>query len=272
MAQPTGVDRALEGLAIETGADLFLERHAPRRRILNALDQHAAHRAAHRAGEHGQRVHQEARIDAGAEQLRAALLGAQVELTRQRRMTQPRVDQLLASRHRRHAAFEQRAKRLGALAQIRAGRDERDVDAFPIRDFVERRSDAQVRCARHQLAELAPGDAARRIDGGDRRAEASREQIALDAQSQRTETDVQDAQIHWGSELRAVGRKMSRQYRCARRTRPTRTRSAARRFTHAPSELVRQRAPLRSRSDGNVACARSRRTNARLLLAAASMG
>ena len=127
MAETAGVALGFPFGAGEAHADLLLEGNAAAGRVLHALDGDRADGVADRLEGGGERVHQEAGVDAGAEDGEVAAAGEDVEPGRDVWMAELRESELFAGRDDVEA-LAQRFFKLGCgVAQVGAGGVEEDA-------------------------------------------------------------------------------------------------------------------------------------------------
>ena len=130
-----------EGVGVKPCADLLLEWDAAAGSILDAMAFDGTHIAADGGKGGGKEVHEEARIDASAQQAAAESLGETIKFFRKPDMAEPGIDEFLAGRDNRFAVRKHGAESWGARNQIRACGDDTNIEAGPVGDGFERGKD-----------------------------------------------------------------------------------------------------------------------------------
>ena len=121
------VHALLKLLGREARANLLLKRQPAVARVLDAVHRDAVHPLAGRHQRDRQRVHHEARVDAGAEHGHLGLLRPGVYLTRLTDVRVARVGQFLGRRDDRHPGFEHCLDLRHHQLHRRAGAEDHDV-------------------------------------------------------------------------------------------------------------------------------------------------
>lgn len=137
MAERAVGDFGVELVIVEADADLLLERDAAAGGVLDAVRADGGDLAAHGGGEGGEGIHEEAGVDAGAEQAAAVLEGEGVEFVGEGFVAEPGEGSFFAGGDDGLAAREDVAEGGCAGAEVAGGGDEDGVDVVPVFDLVE---------------------------------------------------------------------------------------------------------------------------------------
>lgn len=183
-----------EASVVEACTDFLLEGNAAGARVLHAVACNASYGLAHAGDKCGQRVHQEPRVHACAQESAAVAVGEFFEFFGERDVAQPGVHEFFAGADDCFAAAKKRAERVGALREVAARGDDREVDDVPVADFFETAQDANAgACLGHVRVQGSAGERGRSINAGDNVPNLALVEVVEDFDAQRAETDVENS-------------------------------------------------------------------------------
>ena len=210
LGQPDVADRpafdlAPELLSRQPGTDFLLKRQASGTGILNAFDSHRLDPLARHGQHDGQRVHHEARIDAGREHGDLRAPRHQIDPFRETCVASHRIAQLFGGRDDRHLRLEHRLYLRHDCAHGRRRAEHHDVgvgflDGMP---GVRINFHAQRPMQSCNLCDVAPHLGRIDIYSSDDAKPIARRELATDHEPDRTEAiqqvpGSQNEYTHWG--------------------------------------------------------------------------